>query len=556
MMGAQRFPAVAAVSVDGADHHPEVASWRWSTQGNDPSGYGRRYTVESGTTAEAIVLASLRSVSERAPKEAARVLVIDDDPAVLQALPETLRLRMSAVLVDTANSASTALDRIVTCEYDAIITDIKMPGMDGLTLLAQIRIQRPDTPTLIITGHGEHALAVDALRGGAFDFIQKPIDREYLVASLRRAINASELARRAKHHNGALEHRTRQLERTVEERTRELREVRSVLESPLRWLIGPNQQISEVVQQIINVAESPLTVLIQGETGTGKELAARAIHQLSAHRSRRFVAVDCGAIPETLIESELFGYEKGAFSGAHQRKEGRFRIAESGTLFLDEIGNLPLLTQSKLLRVLQERQVQPLGSPRTIPIEARIVAASNAALDREVSAGRFRQDLYYRLNDFVIVLPPLRSRDDILHLAREFLTEASIEFARPCREISEAAAKALQRHSWPGNVRELRNTIRRAVLLAAEVIEPEHLSSQGAVMSSTARVPEWEAMGERSLREIAEAAAEQAERQAIRDAMESTKGNKREAARLLRTDYKTLHVKMRKYAISAAQFRE
>jgi transcriptional regulator with GAF, ATPase, and Fis domain len=304
------------------------------------------------------------------------------------------------------------------------------------------------------------------------------------------------------------------------------------------------------------VADSPLTILVEGETGTGKELVARAIHLLSGRRKKPFVAVDCGAIPDTLIESELFGYEKGAFTGAHQRKAGQFPLANGGSLFLDEIVNLPVPTQSKLLRALQERQVQPLGSRQPVPVDVRIIAASNMRLEHEVRTGRFRQDVYYRLNEFVIALPPLRERDDILHLANDFLAEASIEFGRPCREISEAAAHSLLRYSWPGNVRELRNVVRRAILVASDVIEPEHLSFVPVDMPASA-VPRGEAPPIRpSLKQITDAAAADAEQQAIRRVLQDTKGNKAEAARLLRTDYKTLHLKMKQYGIPAAEFRD
>jgi DNA-binding NtrC family response regulator len=456
------------------------------------------------------------------------VLIVDDDPALLDALPEALRIRMSDVTVDTADSAATALDRIAVRDYDAIVTDIKMPGMDGFALLSEIRARRPDTPTLMITGHGEHALAVGALRGGAYDFIQKPIDRDYFVTSLRRAIDMGELRRRAKEQ-----------------------------QLPLRWLMGPSRQMEQVVQQIKQVADSPLTILVEGETGTGKELVARAIHLLSGRRKKPFVAVDCGAIPDTLIESELFGYEKGAFTGAHQRKVGQFPLAHGGSLFLDEIVNLPVPTQSKLLRALQERQVQPLGGTQPVQVDVRIIAASNLRLEQEVRTGRFRQDVYYRLNEFVIPLPPLRERDDILHLANDFLAEASIEFGRPCREISAAAAQSLLRYSWPGNVRELRNVIRRSILVASDVIEPQHLSFLPAVDGSPAAAPREEAASiGGSLKEIADAAAADAEQQAIRRVLQGTKGNKSEAARLLRTDYKTLHLKMKQYGIPAAQFRD
>ena len=484
------------------------------------------------------------------------VLIVDDDPALLQALPEALQMRMTGLTVDTAQSGAVALDRITARDYDAIVTDIKIPGMDGLELLAEIRTHRPDTPTLMITGYGEHDLVVQALRAGAYDFIRKPIDRDYFVGSLRRAIEKRELSRRVKGQQLAVERHLNELEAMVEERTRELRKTNKATESPLRFLMGANGQMEKIVEQIKQVADSPLTVLVEGETGTGKELVARAIHQLSARREKPFVAVDCGAIPDTLIESELFGHEKGAFTGAHQRKEGQFQLAGGGTLFLDEIVNLPLPTQAKLLRALQERQVQPLGSKRPVQVLARIIAASNVPLEREVRAGRFRQDVYYRLNEFAITLPPLRQRDNILDLANEFLPEAGMELGRPCRKISEAAAQVLQRYHWPGNVRELRNVIRRAILLASDVIEAAHLSVIPVDSPPTAALREAPAPGDCSLKEIADAAAAQAEQDAIRRVLQLTSGNKSEAARLLRTDYKTLYLKIKQYRIDAALFRE
>jgi len=467
------------------------------------------------------------------------VLIVDDDPALLQALPEALKLRMSELMVDTADSAAAALDRIAAQDYNAIVTDIKMPGMDGFALLDEIRARRPDTPTLMITGHGERALAVKALRRGACDFVQKPIDRDYFVALLCRAIQMNVLSRQVKQQQLALERRADELERTVEERTHELGEANKVIQSPLRWLLAPSQQMEKVVQQIRQLADSPLSVLVEGETGTGKELVARAIHQLSARRNQPFIAIDCAAIPNTLIESEIFG---------------QFQLAEGGSLFLDEIVNVPLPAQARLLRALQERQVQALGSTTSVPVDVRTIAASSVPLEREVQAGRFQQDVYDRLKEVVITLPPLRERDDILHLANDFVAEASMEFGRPCREISEPAARVLLHHSWPGNVRELRNVMRRATLLAAGVIEREHLSLLDS-SRAIARRSGPAAIGP-SLKEITEAAAADAERQAIRQALQASKGNKTEAARRLRTDYKTLHLKIKQHGIDAGRFRK
>ena len=485
-----------------------------------------------------------------------RVLIVDDDPALLQALPEALRLRMSGVTVDTADSAAAALELITARDYDAIVADIKMPGMDGLELLTEIRTRWPDTPTLMITGHGENELVVGALRGGACDFIHKPIDRDYLVTALQRAMATREASRRVKEQQLALEHHLDTLEVVVQERAPGLRGRKEVSQSPLSWLMGSSGQMEQVVQQIKQVADSPLTVLVEGETGTGKELVARAIHHLSARRDKPFVAVDCGAIPDTLIESELFGYEKGAFTGAHQRKEGQFQLAGGGTLFLDEVVNLPLPTQAKLLRALQVRQVQPLGGTQPVAVQVRFIAASNVPLEREVRAGRFRQDVYYRLNEFAITLPPLRERDNILHLANAFLAEASAELDRPCRKLSAAATQVLLRYPWPGNVRELRNVIRRASLLASDVVEPEHLAVLPVGSALATARPGEPAPGGSSLKQLAQAATVDAEGRAIRTALQAARGNKSEAARLLRVDYKTLHLKMKQYGISAGQFRQ
>jgi len=319
----------------------------------------------------------------------------------------------------------------------------------------------------------------------------------------------------------------------------------------LSELMGPSRQVGRIIEQVTHVADSPLTVLIQGETGTGKELVARAIHHLSPRRREPFVALDCGAIPETLIESELFGHEKGAFTGADQRKTGYFQLAEGGSLFLDEISNLPLNTQAKLLRVLQERVVHPVGGRQPVEVDVRIIATANVLLEHESRAGRFRQDLYYRLNEFTIILPPLRERtDDVLFLANRFLAEACLEFARPMSSISEEAAQLLLRYHWPGNVRQLRSTIRQAVLLSPNGVLREHLlvvDGESPVASRTA--DSTPAPAARSLKEIAAAAAAVAERRAIVEALHAMNGNKSAVARLLGVDYKTLLLRIKRYGI-------
>src|SRR5467141_3539085 len=345
----------------------------------------------------------------------------------------------------------------------------------------------------------------------------------------------NELSRKLKQEHLTLERRANELERTVEQRTRDLQEANKIIRSPLRWLMAQNQQLENLVQQIRQSAESAFPILIEGETGTGKELVARAIHQLSARREQPFVAIDCSANSDTAIEEE-------------------FQLAEGGTLFLDEIVSLPLPTQSQVVRAIQERQVLPAGSKTPVRVDVRTIAASSVSFELAVRAGWFDQDVYCGLNDVVITLPPLRERDDILHLARDFVAEASMEFGHPCREISAAAAQVLLHHSWPGNVRELRNVMRRATLLASDLIEQKHLSLlDGSRMSTRRSGPT--AIGP-SLKEIAEAAAEDAERQAIRQALQACKGNKTEAARRLRTDYKTLHLKIKQLGIDARRFKK
>jgi len=463
-----------------------------------------------------------------------RILVVDDDPLTRSFLIDALALQAFEVV--SAGDAGTALQQVSAEVPEVVILDLRLPGLDGMGALRRLKEIAPQLPVVILTGYGDVPSAVEAMRLGAYDFLTKPVEAEKILIVVRRALEHQALGT-------------------------ELKALRNKLgqRDALRWLMGRGQDIQQVIQQIRQVANSNFTILIQGETGTGKELVARSIHQLSARRDKPFVPLDCGAIPETLIESELFGYEKGAFTGADRRKEGHFQLAEGGTLFLDEIVNLPFSTQAKLLRTLEERQVQVLGAKRSLPVDVRIIAAANVPLDREIRAGRFRQDLYYRLNEFVILVPPLRERiEDIIYLAERFLAEASMELRRPIRGISKEAVEVLLRYHWPGNVRELRNAIRRAVLLSSDLIEPVYLlplPPSSSVEAPPADVSTF-SPAQLSLKEMAGRAAAEAERWAIRQALRAAGGNKSEAARTLRTDYKTLHLKMRRHGIRSRDFPE
>ena len=459
------------------------------------------------------------------------VLVVDDDPDARAALATILATEGFQPI--SATDGETAVDRVASEPPAVVLLDRIMPGLDGIETLRRLKAIAPQVPVIIVTGYGDTASAVQAMKLGAYDYLTKPLQIDQILIAVHRAAERRELGV-------------------------EIEGLRSQLEEDrsLRSLMGPSREVEHILRQIRQVADSDFTILVHGETGTGKELVARAIHQLSFRRTRPFVALDCGGIPETLIESELFGYEKGAFTGANQRKEGYFQLAEGGSLFFDEITNLPLTTQVKLLRVLQERQIWPLGGRRALPVNVRVLAAYNVPLVDEIRAGRFRQDLYYRLNEFVVTVPPLRARPhDIPYLAKRFLTEASMELRRPVVDIHDEALEVLVRYPWPGNVRELRNVIRRAVLLASGLIRSEHL--RGLVSDRVQTSPEPPAlvppMG-RSLKAIAETAVAEAESLAIRQALHITRGKRSEAASLLRIDAKTLYVKMKRYRILGRDF--
>ncbi len=457
------------------------------------------------------------------------ILVVDDDP-IERRLLQTLLGKVGGYHVAMAEDGASAFKQAERFEPQTVILDMNLPDMNGMDILKKLKESYPQLPVIMVTGVTDLATAVKAIQQGAHNYLTKPFQNDQLLITVQNAVEKNELLTEMK----------------------QLRQ-KAGKGPALTRILGKSKAVQEVIGQIQKVADSQLTVLIQGETGTGKELAARALHEESSRRDRPFVAIDCGAISENLLESELFGHEKGSFSGADRKKEGQLVLANGGTLFLDEVGNLPLGLQSKLLRVLQERQVRPVGANQSQSIDVRFIAATNAPLEDEAKAGKFRQDLYYRLAEFTIQLPSLKQRkDDVLVLAQRFREEACVELKRFVSSISKEAEQLLAAHPWPGNIRELRNVIRQAVLVAPDFeIHAEQIKTLLKI-SKTAEVPsvmEVSIPAGLSLKKIGENAIEEAEKQAIRNVLRSTQGNKSQAAKILKTDYKTLHVKIKKYGL-------
>jgi DNA-binding NtrC family response regulator len=458
----------------------------------------------------------------------AKVLVVDDDATSCRLVRAILADEDIELVV--ANTGEAGLARADEVAPDVIVLDIRMPDVDGIEVLRRLRPAERGIPVIMLTAEHDVKLAVRAMQLGAFDYHTKPLDPDELVLVVRRALETRAL------------------------RTEVAALRRRVGPAGLADAMGPSPAVQQVVEQVATVAATGFSVLVLGETGTGKELVAQAIHRHSARANQPFIALDCGAIPEALIESELFGHERGAFTGADRRKRGQFELAAGGTVFLDEVGNMPLLLQAKLLRALESRQVQRVGGDAAQPIDVRFIAATNDDLQKRAEGGAFRPDLFFRLAQYTVRLPPLRERrDDIDHLARRFLEEVCIELRRPVIAIAEDARALLGDYDWPGNVRELRNVIRQSVLEAkAAVLSKSNV--QRFIGKPASRRPRLAAPAGRSLREAADAAARDAERDAIADTLRATRGNKAEAARLLRTDYKTLHVKMKALGIRARDF--
>ena len=391
---------------------------------------------------------------------------------------------------------------------------------------------QPHIPVLMMTAYGGVSAAVEAFKAGAYDYLVKPLYNRDLIEKLKRATSL------------AVEPAS---ERTKPDRGENPTGLR------LKEVMGPSAPISKVIRDIALVAASDFTVIIQGETGTGKELVARAIHEASRRARAPMIPLDCGAIPETLFEGELFGYERGAFTGATSRRAGKFEIAQKGTLFLDEVGNMPLNCQSKLLRAIQERSFFRIGGSEPVTVDVRLIVATNQDLGSSIFQGRFSRELYYRLSEFTIRIPPLRERkEDIIHLAKRFLMSTNLELRKEVKSFSDTALELLVANPWPGNVRQLRSTVRRAVLQADNVIRPEHLSLESPTWDVDTGIfskPDETLWDGQPLRQIVRSSIIDVERRVLIRALRQAKGNKAEAARLLQVDYKTIHSKLKQYGI-------
>ncbi len=445
-------------------------------------------------------------------ESAIRVLVVDDDQAIREALSRTLEKFGYEVVL--AEDGQAGLDRIREGGIHILLVDLLMPKVSGQDLLRAAKSLAPDVEVIVITGHGTVEDAVEAMKEGAYDFITKPFRRVQLERTIKRAAEKQTLVLQ-----------NRRLQQSLDE-------MRGAGQ-----IVGTSAVMRRTLDLVGQIAPSTATVLIQGESGTGKELIAHAIHQGSPRRERAFIRVNCAALPETLLESELFGYERGAFTGAVARKEGRFELADGGTLFMDEIGDLSPATQAKLLRVLQEGEFERLGGTRTLRADVRLVAATNSDLPALVRERRFREDLYYRLNVITIRVPPLRERvEDIPLLAHHFLRRYAEKNAKTISGFTDEALDLLQAHAWPGNVRELENVIERAVVLT-------HKS-----LISPADLPETLVPSEQASRQLVISIGtplEEVEDRLIEETLRHTKGDKTLAARLLGIATRTIYRRMK-----------
>jgi DNA-binding NtrC family response regulator len=454
-----------------------------------------------------------------------KVLIVEDELHALTGLAELVS--GWGYRTETARDGLEALERVQAWSPGIVVTDLKMPRMDGIELLERLSELKQDQAVIVLTAQGSIERAVEAMKMGAYDFIQKPVDPTRLRTILA---NAS---------------RIRTAERELEVTRRKLRDT-----GLLGSLVGASKKMQETFALIEQVAPSNVSVLITGESGTGKELVARTLHELSPRKNKPFVAVNCAAIPETLIESEIFGHEKGAFTGAVERRAGCFELAEEGTLLLDEIGEMPIGTQAKLLRVLEDRKLRRLGSKVETPMDVRVLAATNKDPEEAVADGHLRGDLYYRLNVFNILMPPLREhKEDIPAIIDSMLRDMNRKHDRRVIGVDDEMMVRLMAHDWPGNVRELRNTIERAVVLVGEgYLEARHLPPSFGVKTSRATSDS----NANNVQLEVGTTVDEAERRLIIKTLESTNNNKTRAAEILGISLKTLHNKLKEYGSASS----
>ncbi|HEX5437275.1 MAG TPA: sigma-54 dependent transcriptional regulator [Gemmatimonadaceae bacterium] len=447
------------------------------------------------------------------------VLVIDDETGIVETLG--ILLRNEGFTAHVALGGRQGLEKIAALTPDAVLCDVRMPGVGGLEILAAARDKDPDLPVILMTAQADLRSAIEAVNKGAYYFIQKPFVNDDIIAILRRATEHRQLSAE----NRSLKQEIRRREAGVDDVP-----------------VGGSQLWRDVLELAETVAPTDSTVLIQGESGTGKEVLARYIHQRSQRADADFLSINCGALPESLLESELFGHVKGSFTGAVKDKAGLFTAAARGTFFLDEIGETMASTQVKLLRVLQEREIIPVGATAAIPVDTRVIAATNRNLEEEINRGSFRSDLFYRLNVFAIHLPPLRDRrDDIPMLADAFLRRSAIKRGKDARRLTEAALDAMQRYRWPGNVRELENALERAIIVSdGDVIDaddlPERITQREQELLTGERV-------------AANPTLDAIERAYIMWVLQSEDGNKNRAADVLGINPSTLYRKLSRYGV-------
>ena len=465
-----------------------------------------------------------------------RVLVIDDDPGLrdyLEALASTRGYR-----VTTAATGEEALRKLDETQPDLVTLDLVLPGMDGLETLTRIKERLPDVPVVMLSGHGQAHNIVEAMKLGASDFLRKPFEVEELEVAFQKALE----------------------KRALRKEVEELRgRVRS--ETELLMLCGDDPKMKEVRDIIEQVADTDITVLVRGESGTGKELVARALHRLSSRCDRPFVKVNCAALPSELLESELFGFEKGAFTGAQRRKLGKFEYANHGTIFLDEISEMHPALQAKLLQVLQDGEFSRLGGESDVRVDTRVIAATNRNLEAAVADGSFREDLFYRLNVVTVQLPPLRERKDAIPLLVEhFLDMYNRQYGKDLKQLSPRTLEMFHAYHWPGNVRELENMVKRMVVLGNEATVLEEITHRMATapagpagdlaLDLEALGIDWDDAKSLDLKAIAKRAAQIAEKRVIERVLDQTRWNRKEAAERLQISYKALLYKMKENGLS------